>query len=91
MPPSSAPIPLDAVRRDTPYFVGPNAPKLYLREDDEEVDSVAYLLRCKPLVTGGSFTWYVGRVPLCELVRRMKKHVAGTACDFTATTPDSIC
>ena len=48
------------------------------------MEEVVYLLRCAPQITGGPFTWYVGRVPRCRLARRMKEHSNGTATDYTA-------
>jgi hypothetical protein len=78
------PLPLSEVNCKTSYFAGPNAPTLHLNEEDPAVDSVAYLLRCSPQIIGGPFTWYVGRVPRYQLAVRMKQHLAGTACDFTA-------
>ena len=78
------PILLKDVDKDTPYFVGPYAPTLHLDEDNEEIEHAVYLLRCKPQITGGAFTWYVGLAPVCKLAVRMKQHLAGTASDFTA-------
>ena len=68
----------------TPCFVGPLAFSLNLGEGDVEAKEVVYLLRCAPQITGGPFTWYVGRVPRFKLAYRMKKHMAGTATDYTA-------
>ena len=73
---------LGDVHRKMPCFVDPKAPVLNLGGDAD--DDVAYLLQCGPQILGGSFTWYVGRVPRCNLVVRMRKHMAGTATDYTA-------
>ena len=75
---------LGDVHRKMPCFVGPRAPLFNVSGDgDDPDDDVAYLLQCEPQIWGGPFTWYVGRTPRCKLVARMRKHMAGTASDFT--------
>ena len=62
------PLPLDEVTVKTPFFRGPSAPSLSLDEAGF-VESVVYVLRCRPQIVGGPFTWYVGRAPRCKLGR----------------------
>ena len=80
---TAQPLPLDQVTVKTPFFRGLNAPSLDLDESGF-VESVVYVLRCKPQIVGGPFTWYVGRAPRCKLSVRMRQHLAGVAADFTA-------
>jgi len=80
---SNTPLRLEQISSKTPCFTGPNAAILNL-SGGGEFDDVVYLLRCKPQISGGAFTWYVGRSPRCKLALRMKQHFAGSATDYTA-------
>ena len=55
--------------------------------DNLDLDWRIYVLRCKPQVLNGGFTWYVGLVPAKDVVSRMAAHAAGAASDFTAANP----
>ena len=72
---ASKPLPLCEVSSKTPCFVGPYAPTLNLVQDPD-CDHAVYILRCWQQITGGSFCYYVGRVPRSRLAVRMKEHVA---------------
>ena len=81
---AGTPLPLHELTSRTPFFTGPNAPSLNLGETGV-FEYVVYVLRCKPQILGGPFTWYVGRVPRLKLAVRMKQHMAGSGADYTAT------
>ena len=78
------PLPLSDVTCKTACFVSGYAPDLHMPLDDPHADSVVYLLRCAPQMLSAPFTSYVGRAKRSKLATRMKKHLAGTASDFTA-------
>ena len=69
-------------------FLGSFVPSLGLVGDIDS-DWLVYVLRCRPQILGGSFTWYVGLVPADEdaVTQRMIGHKAGTAAGFTAANP----
>ena len=49
----------------------------------EDRDYRIYLLKCKPQIVGGPFSWYAGCEHKSEIVKRLRKQFNGLGADYT--------